>query len=678
MNLRTTKFWKRFTVCLIAAMLLAGNLSVAIRVQAGEKTEVQLLEKTFKNNVAVQGDLLDQSGKPSGVKWDFDAASGKLTISGKGVPCGFKSEFDGGPVAPWYTYKENIKKIEINSGVEPESMAYWFYGCKNLEESPELPDSVKNMECTFYGCEKLENAPEFPVHLENADGMFRFCTNLKITHKIPASAKKLSALYYNCENLELPKDFQLPKGVEDLQLMFTGCYKLRHLPDGFRIPDHVKYLDGMFWNCIGLKYVPDLPGDAASAEWMFAGCALENLPDDFQLPKGIKNVNGLFIGNDLLKKLPNTFTIPDGVEDAAEMFSGCDSLTKLPKGFHIPASVKKTDNMFKVASGSQKMLLPYKNESLKKYAGWGADGRTVIQYCTVEFKDVNGIEIESVDVNCGESIQTVQIPKAPKGCHWEIPDSLTTISGDISIMAKKEEYTVKFQDWDGRRIDEQKVKCEEAAKEPKAPVRPGYTFTGWDKSFDKITRDITVTAVYKKNPEKTDPIPHVPGVKRPKKKLPLTKAVKSGRLIKVRWKKKKGAKGYVIYYSTKKKGKYKKIAAVGKGLNTKVILKSGKKYYFKARPYTKTKKGKKKYKKYIKARKKELNKAVQVTYKNVSGYEKYEIWMKVGKKKYKKVKSFYHGGTLIYTKQKAKTGKKYKFLLKASDIKNGSNARVIK
>ena len=119
--------------------------------------------------------------------------------------------------------------------------------------------------------------------------------------------------------------------------MFTGCYKLRHLPDGFRIPDHVKYLDGMFWNCIGLKYVPDLPGDAASAEWMFAGCALENLPDDFQLPKGIKNVNGLFIGNDLLKKLPNTFTIPDGVEDAAEMFSGCDSLTKLPKGFHIPA-----------------------------------------------------------------------------------------------------------------------------------------------------------------------------------------------------------------------------------------------------------------------------------------------------------------------------------------------------
>ena len=210
MNLRTTKFWKRFTVCLIAAMLLAGNLSVAIRVQAGEKTEVQLLEKTFKNNVAVQGDLLDQSGKPSGVKWDFDAASGKLTISGKGVPCGFKSEFDGGPVAPWYTYKENIKKIEINSGVEPESMAYWFYGCKNLEESPELPDSVKNMECTFYGCEKLENAPEFPVHLENADGMFRFCTNLKITHKIPASAKKLSALYYNCENLELPKDFQLP------------------------------------------------------------------------------------------------------------------------------------------------------------------------------------------------------------------------------------------------------------------------------------------------------------------------------------------------------------------------------------------------------------------------------------------------------------------------------------
>ncbi|WP_302582972.1 InlB B-repeat-containing protein, partial [Anaerostipes caccae] len=280
-------------------------------------------------------------------------------------------------------------------------------------------------------------------------------------------------------------------------------------------------------------------------------------------------------------------------------------------------------------------------------------------------------------------------PKAPARTGYTFTGwdkSFDKITGDNVVKAeyKKNEYTVKFQDWDGKLLNEQKVEFEEAAKEPKAPARAGYTFTGWDKSFNKITGEITVTAKYSRNPAKADSTPHYnaqskkPGVESLNRKLPLTKAVKSGRQIKVRWKKKKGAKGYVIYYSTKKKGKYKKIAVVGNRSNTKVILKSGKKYYFKARPYTKMKNGKIKYKKYIKAKKKELNKVVQVTYKNVSGYGKYEIWMKIGKKKYKKVKSFYHGGTLVYVKQKAKTGKKHSFLLKASVTKSGKSARVIK
>ena len=301
---------------------------------------------------------------------------------------------------------------------------------------------------------------------------------------------------------------------------------------------------------------------------------------------------------------------------------------------------------------------------------------------TVKFQDWDGKQLDEQKVKYEEAAKE---PKAPIRAGYTFTGwdkVFDKITGDTVITAeyKESEYTVKFQDWDGKLLDEQKVKYEQAAKEPKAPVRTGHTFTGWDKSFNKITGDTTITAVYQKNAEKNNPLPHTPQGQKPagrkaNKKLPLKKSVKSGRQIKVSWKKKKGATGYVIYYSTKKKGKYKKIAVAGKTSNTKVILKSGKRYYFKARPFVKKKNGKNQYKKFIKAKKKELNKVVQATYQNASGYTKFEIWMKEGKKKYKKVKTFYHGGTLIYTKQKAKTGKRYRFLLKGSA---GRSVRVLK
>lgn len=65
--------------------------------------------------------------------------------------------------------------------------------------------------------------------------------------------------------------------------------------------------------------------------------------------------------------------------------------------------------------------------------------------------------------------------------------------------------TVTFKDYNGTVLDMQKVICGEAAKEPKAPVRTGYTFTGWDKDFKKVTEKLEITAQYKKNPEPAKP-----------------------------------------------------------------------------------------------------------------------------------------------------------------------------
>ena len=57
-------------------------------------------------------------------------------------------------------------------------------------------------------------------------------------------------------------------------------------------------------------------------------------------------------------------------------------------------------------------------------------------------------------------------------------------------------YTVTFKDYDGTVLKTQKVKKGNAATAPADPVRENFTFTGWDKAFDKVTSDLVVTATY--------------------------------------------------------------------------------------------------------------------------------------------------------------------------------------
>lgn len=57
-------------------------------------------------------------------------------------------------------------------------------------------------------------------------------------------------------------------------------------------------------------------------------------------------------------------------------------------------------------------------------------------------------------------------------------------------------YTVTFVDWDGTELKKETVEYGKAATAPADPTRAGYRFTGWDKAFDHIIADLTVTAQY--------------------------------------------------------------------------------------------------------------------------------------------------------------------------------------
>ena len=78
------------------------------------------------------------------------------------------------------------------------------------------------------------------------------------------------------------------------------------------------------------------------------------------------------------------------------------------------------------------------------------------------------------------------------------PDASTT----LDFVAEYKEiiiYTVTFKDWDGEVLETEDVVSGQSATAPADPTRTGYTFDGWDKAFNNVTEDLTVTAEYSIN-----------------------------------------------------------------------------------------------------------------------------------------------------------------------------------
>ena len=74
-----------------------------------------------------------------------------------------------------------------------------------------------------------------------------------------------------------------------------------------------------------------------------------------------------------------------------------------------------------------------------------------------------------------------------------LTDGTEIDAGYVGVVAN---YNVTFKDWDGTVLKTQTVDVGKAATAPAAPSREGYTFAGWNKSFNVVTSDLVVTAVY--------------------------------------------------------------------------------------------------------------------------------------------------------------------------------------
>lgn len=87
---------------------------------------------------------------------------------------------------------------------------------------------------------------------------------------------------------------------------------------------------------------------------------------------------------------------------------------------------------------------------------------------------------------------------APTGGSKYAESGNTMPATDVMVYAHwmRSSSEVIYKDWDGKELKTQEIAIGADATPPADPVRPGYTFTGWDKPSTNIQDHTTITALY--------------------------------------------------------------------------------------------------------------------------------------------------------------------------------------
>ena len=155
-------------------------------------------------------------------------------------------------------------------------------------------------------------------------------------------------------------------------------------------------------------------------------------------------------------------TICDGAIDwmpLLQVVSLPSTISYIGKGFINYTSIPYMKTIYNY------MEEPYMAEGL--FEGWGAEDKAKV---------------------------TLYVPAGTKAAYEG-----TDVWGDFNIVEMEPIYTVVFQDMNGKELKTEKRQKGENATPPEAPNVEGYTFTGWDKSYEIVKSDLTIKAQFKQN-----------------------------------------------------------------------------------------------------------------------------------------------------------------------------------
>ena len=263
--LGTESQWARVTVG-------QGNIPLdSAAIHLGPRPDQQPQDPTLD-----PGELVD-SGTAGNLTWKF-YDSGLLKISGQGSMSNYNFSYD----SPWYGHRNEITRVEIESGVTSigDEAFFDYYRLTSVT----IPDSVTSIgDGAFSGCYRLT---AITVHEDNpfyadVDGVL-FSKDGKTlaqypagksgnTYAIPSGVTGIRKYaFYNCHSLT---SMTIPDSVTSIgNYAFTGCYSLTSVT----IPDSMTHIGKeAFYNCVRLT---DVYYSGSQAQWNTVSIGADNDP----------------------------------------------------------------------------------------------------------------------------------------------------------------------------------------------------------------------------------------------------------------------------------------------------------------------------------------------------------------------------------------------------------------
>ena len=239
--------------------------------------------------------------------WEFDPATGTLTISGTGVT--HDSEY-----RPWDDYRNTVTHIDIQEGIT--EIGYGAFSHFSSLKTVYLPSSVWRIgqnafaDCTSLTDISIDSVSQIDNYAFSGCSAFTSVT-------IPSGVSVINdGVFQHCYRLQ---QVTFHNGVTKIGLnTFCGCESLTSIT----LPDSVSSLgSGAFRGCSSLQSVSLSNSLTHIGDNAFADCALTKI----LLPDQLTSISGnVFSGCSSLREV----VIGAGVSNISEdAFNGCTSLT---------------------------------------------------------------------------------------------------------------------------------------------------------------------------------------------------------------------------------------------------------------------------------------------------------------------------------------------------------------
>ena len=344
--------------------------------------------------------------------WVLDS-DGLLKISGTGA----MADYDWENNAPWYEYRSNITKSEIQNGVT--SIGNWaFEGCYSLKNIS-MSESVTSIgSSAFNGCRNLTDITISANVTSIGQGAFYNCSKLASisVNEANANYRFIDGVLFSKDGKTLiqypsgksAEEYTVPDGVTSIgSWAFGYCTRLTSI----NMPDSVTSIgESAFFGCQNLVNV-NIPNGVTAIElqtfWECSSLTSITIPDS------VASIgNSAFLG---CKNLVSV-NIPNGVTAIGwRTFLDCISLESIT----IPASVTEIGNdafygcssLTSITIYSKTAWIADNSDTISESATiYGGKGSIAEEYATKYGRKFVEIEIPTVDIakgTCGENLTWV-------------------------------------------------------------------------------------------------------------------------------------------------------------------------------------------------------------------------------------------------------------------------------